>query len=80
MVFPVSMNGCIICSLSVLVLYPTLVVRSISRHTLYLQTRTHTSRNACAYNESEAISREPSTFGQSAGLNFFLARNPKRLG
>jgi hypothetical protein len=43
MVFPVSMNGCIICCLSVLVLYPTLVVRSIGRHTLYLQTRTYTS-------------------------------------
>jgi hypothetical protein len=42
-VLPVSMNWCIIRSLSVLVLYPTLVVRSIGRHTLYLQTRTHSS-------------------------------------
>lgn len=79
MVFPVSMNGCIICSLSVLVLYPTLVVRSIGRHTLYLETRT--SPNACAYNESEIKDQGspccPSTSGHSAGLNFFFSTQPQ---
>jgi hypothetical protein len=48
MVLPVSMNGCIICSPSVLVLYPypTLVVHFISRHTLHLQIRTHSMHAA----------------------------------
>jgi hypothetical protein len=77
MVFPVSMNGCVICSLSVLVLYPTLVVRSIGRHTLYLQTRTHSSPNACAYNEAEAKSREVVDVRTFRGVKFFFSMQPQ---
>jgi hypothetical protein len=40
MVLPVTLTGCIIGSLPVLLLYPTLVVRFIIRHTLHLPTGT----------------------------------------
>lgn len=41
MVLPVTLTGCIIDSLPVLLLYPTLVIRFIIRHTLHLPTGTH---------------------------------------
>ncbi len=82
MVLPVSMNRCIICSLSVLVLYPTLVVRSISRHTLYLQPRTHSSPTHVHSMDMDLKQFENRSrlSGHSAGLNLFLVSSPKRLG
>lgn len=77
MVFPVSMNGCVICSLPVLVLYQTLVVRSIGRHTLYLETRAPScpNPNACAYNET--ISRRVVDVRTFRGVKFFFSIQPQ---
>jgi len=78
------MNGYIICSLSVLVLYPTLVVRSITRPTLHPQIRTHSFPNAMlnanGTMDLKAGPKGPLSSGHSAGLNFFLVTSPKRLG
>lgn len=75
MVFPVSMNGCIICSLPVLVLYPTLVVRSSGRHTLYLQTRTHSS--PMHVHTMKAMSREAVDVRTFRGVKFFFSTQPQ---
>ena len=76
MVFPVSMNGCIICSLSVLVLYPTLVVRSISYHTLYLDSYAlHSS--PMHVHRMKAISREAVEVRTFRGAKFFFSTQPQ---
>lgn len=81
MVLPVSMNRCIICFLSVLILYPTLVVRSISRHTLYLQPRTHSSPTHVHLMDMDLKQFENRSrlSGHSAGLNFFFGIQPQTV-
>jgi len=71
-VLPVSMNGYIICSLSVLVLYPTLVVRSITRPTLHPQTRTHSFPPNAMLNGSESGTKKADVVRTFRGVKFFF--------
>jgi ABC-type spermidine/putrescine transport system permease subunit I len=68
MVLPVTLTGCIIGSLPVLLLYPTLVVRFIIRHTLHLPTGTLIPN--CMYTLF-GLHCEDWSLACSAGLIFF---------
>lgn len=79
MVLPVTLTGCNIDSLPVLLLYPTLVVRFIIRHTLHLPTGTLIPNCMYTLFGSRTVRIGPWP-AYSAGLNFFLGYSPKRLG
>jgi hypothetical protein len=78
MVLPVTLTGCIIGSLPVLLLYPTLVVRFIIRHTLHLPTGTLILN--CTYTLFGLLTMRIGPWPALRGVKFFLGYSPKRLG
>ncbi len=79
MVLPVTLTGCIICSLPVLLLYPTLVVRSIIRHTLHLPTGTLIPNYMYILLGVRTVTIAW-TWTLRGVKFFFLGHRPKRLG
>ena len=81
MVLPVTLTGCIIGFLLVLLLYPTLVVRFIIRHTLHLPTSKLIPN--CMYILLGVAHCEDWSLVWAwilRGVKFFLAHSFKRLG
>lgn len=74
MVLPVTLTGCIIYSLPVLLLYPTLVVRSIIRHTLHLPTGTLIPN--CMYTLLGVLTVEDRSLGTLRGVKSFFGAQP----